>query len=583
MKRICKVGIQCALFPGEIDSPTENYSSEAPDPLLFIGTFYPPEPHPCLGCNPPDVYKALDCIGIVFSAESQAAANLLARSSAAICKQPNSQQFTNDPQTATCQCPGGSKFSYTVPAGYMAIATDPDPEAWIAAANAAALAYAEQQVAILEQRSCAATTSLLPHPGWMCLGEELLDDATNIYTVTGLNAAGDWTFEIVGGSLPPGVSLEKTGHNTAQLTGSPTAPGVYTYTILAFRPALPYVTVSTSDTLRVFGITNPDLPDGTVGTAYNDHFASAGGIAPVAFSGTPPAGLTLHSDGTIDGMPTTATSAPFDVTITDADGGVCTQAVTITIAEGTCLLTTSSPLPDGTTGAAYSQQIASSPLVSSGWTITSGSLPDGLSLSSSGLISGTPTVANTFTFTAQANDGNYLCSKSFSITVSSAGSFCSINFPGTVENVSDLVWTAESGPFGGVSWSMAGGDGSISLDDTAGPYSGSGVTIGAYICVSDPAGYDVTVSANVSGTNYHSVSPPGSYCVLTYSLDGIVMGGSSFTDADAAFGPTPYSQTVHMSQGLHHFQISAGVSNDAAHSLGSMLVDSLQVRPLTHP
>lgn len=335
MNRICKTGIECALFPGEVDSPVVNFSSEAPDPLLFLGTYYPPFDPGCLGCNPNTIYAADNCFGTVYSAVSQADANLLARSAGAICKEPNAQQYTNDPQTASCNCPGGSVFSYTVPAGYMTVAADPDPEAWLAAANAAALAYAEQQAASLVQRDCAATTSLLPHPGWMCLGEELLPGATNTYTITGLNSAGDWNFILSGGALPDGATLDKTGPDTAQISGTPAFAGLYSYTILAFRDASPNITISTTDTLRVIGLTNSTLPDGVTGTAYNEQLATAGTDAPVTFAlatgAVIPDGLTLHSDGTIDGTPTTPTTTPFDVTITDAGGRVCTQAVTITV------------------------------------------------------------------------------------------------------------------------------------------------------------------------------------------------------------------------------------------------------------
>jgi hypothetical protein len=338
MNRICKIGIsEC---PG-VDSPTLNMSSEAPDPLLFLGTYYPPFDPKCLGCDPRKIYSSNNCFGTVYSSVSQAEADLLARSAGAICKEPRAQQFTNDPQTASCNCPGGSVFSFTVPAGFVAIATDPDPAAWIAAANAAAMAYAEQQVANLERRDCAVTTSLLPHPGWMCLGEELLPGQANTYTITGLNAAGDWTFLISGGGLPSGVTLDKTSNNTAEIGGTPTLPGVYTYTILAFRPAMPGITVSVTDTLRVFGITNPDLPDATVGTPYLNGtdpvvILASGGTAPVVFSVDPsvlPVWITLADDGTITGTPGGGDAGVegFDVTITDASGRVCTQSVTINV------------------------------------------------------------------------------------------------------------------------------------------------------------------------------------------------------------------------------------------------------------
>src|SRR5262252_1077854 len=59
-------------------------------------------------------------------------------------------------------------------------------------------------------------------------------------------------------------------------------------------------------------------------------------------------------------------------------------------------------LPNGTVGVFYAQQLAASgpsPLV---WSVTSGILPPGVVLSSSGALVGTPGVQGNFTFTVQA-------------------------------------------------------------------------------------------------------------------------------------------------------------------------------------
>ena len=67
---------------------------------------------------------------------------------------------------------------------------------------------------------------------------------------------------------------------------------------------------------------------------------------------------------------------------------------------------TTESLPDGMEGAAYSATLAAAggttPYT---WSIQTGSLPDGLSLeAATGVISGTPSVVDTFTFTIQVND-----------------------------------------------------------------------------------------------------------------------------------------------------------------------------------
>ena len=82
-------------------------------------------------------------------------------------------------------------------------------------------------------------------------------------------------------------------------------------------------------------------------------------------------------------------------------------------------ITTSSLLPDGTVDRAYSVTLAASggktPYT---WSLDSGNLPDGLNLSSGGVISGTPTASGTFNFTIRVTgDDNRSSTKAFSQVV----------------------------------------------------------------------------------------------------------------------------------------------------------------------
>ena len=70
-----------------------------------------------------------------------------------------------------------------------------------------------------------------------------------------------------------------------------------------------------------------------------------------------------------------------------------------------CSPVTISPetLPAGTVGTAYSQTLtATGETGPFSFSVSSGSLPPGLTLSSEGVISGTPTAAGSFSFTVQA-------------------------------------------------------------------------------------------------------------------------------------------------------------------------------------
>lgn len=100
-------------------------------------------------------------------------------------------------------------------------------------------------------------------------------------------------------------------------------------------------------------------------------------------------------------------------------GGIASVTGAVTQAIWIPTILTASPLPPGKVGHAYTWQIV---VVISGiptFTISAGSLPPGLNISpGSGVISGTPTTAGTYTFTVKVTDfaGNF-DTKVFSLTI----------------------------------------------------------------------------------------------------------------------------------------------------------------------
>jgi hypothetical protein len=85
-------------------------------------------------------------------------------------------------------------------------------------------------------------------------------------------------------------------------------------------------------------------------------------------------------------------------------------------------ITTSSPLPAGTVGTAYNQPLAATGGTTPyAWAISSGSLPTGLTLSSAGVISGTPGNGATTSFTVRVTGKNgQSATKNFGMTVNPA-------------------------------------------------------------------------------------------------------------------------------------------------------------------
>lgn len=319
MKRLCGVKITCCrspLVPGvcdDPDGPITNLSSEAPDGLSFRSIVYPPYdrdvvlPHD----HDPINWWVKNCEDVAISYISQELADLAAKYFADNCDTPDPPSspipFANEEQIAVANCPDGSLFWYRVPAGTFitSLITEEAGQAWLDAANAKALAFAQQQAANLAQRSCLNCPRLQGSPGWVCLQDEL-DPIANTYTLTGANAAADYNFEIVAGSLPPGTSLVKISNNSAQLVGFPSATGTYSYTVRATRIDFTSIFAEVTDTLRVFGITNASLPDATVGTAYDEQLLTGGASGAVTFTllGSLPPGLGMDSTGHITGTPT---------------------------------------------------------------------------------------------------------------------------------------------------------------------------------------------------------------------------------------------------------------------------------------
>jgi hypothetical protein len=175
-------------------------------------------------------------------------------------------------------------------------------------------------------------------------------------------------------------------------------------------------------------VTTSTLANGAVGTAYFQQLMASGGVFPYTWSitsGALPQGLTLSATGRISGTPTASGQNFFTVQVTDSSSATASKALSISInAQSPPPLTiTTSSLPNGTTGTAYSQQLtASGGSGGNTWSITSGALPQGLALDAGGMISGTPVAAVTNAgFTVQVRDsGGATASMALAITINAA-------------------------------------------------------------------------------------------------------------------------------------------------------------------
>jgi hypothetical protein len=159
------------------------------------------------------------------------------------------------------------------------------------------------------------------------------------------------------------------------------------------------------------------VPTAFVNTAYSaTPVTASGGTSPYVWSASGlPAGLVISSStGTISGTPTTAGTYPVTVSVTDAAGGSASQAISMTVSYPAVVVANQSFA--GKLGKPFSAQLkASGGNGSYSWSAVS--LPAGYSLSSSGLLTGTPSKTGKVTFTATATSLGQSGSGSITVNV----------------------------------------------------------------------------------------------------------------------------------------------------------------------
>lgn len=227
---------------------------------------------------------------------------------------------------------------------------------------------------------------------------------TYLQTLVGTGGTDPYDFALESGALPDGLTLTIGG----ELSGRPTTAGVSSFVVRVTDDDQNTTTAALTLTVvaQPLTISPASFPPVTVGTPFNQTLSATGGTAPYTFTitrGVLPPGLSFTTAGVLSGTPTGIITTELDITATDAVGVTSARSFTLKI-DGAVITLSPTMLPDASVGVAYSEQLSADGGTGPYLFTLSGALPAGLSLSSSGLISGTPVAAMTSTFTVTAAD-----------------------------------------------------------------------------------------------------------------------------------------------------------------------------------
>jgi uncharacterized protein (TIGR03437 family) len=337
------------------------------------------------------------------------------------------------------------------------------------------------------------------------------------------------TFQTNGGS---GASTFSATGLPAYLTLSPS--GVLAGTApMGSAGSVPFqVTVSTADGMLVTQnyvlqivppsviLSNTALPNATERVPYSATLQGSNGTAPYTFTALHlPTWLTLNSAGMLSGTPPLGSAGGFNITftVTDSRKSVQTSSLPLTVlaANGGLTLTSASPLLSAIAGTPYS--LALSAQGGTGPYVYSGSgLPAGMTITSTGYLTGTPTTPGDYFVTAQVTDrNNKISASSLELVVTAA--------PLTIANPSPLP-TGQLTQFYSKQLDATGGSGSATFAVTSGSLP-SGITLSDNgILSGTPTAlgtFSFTVSATDSSTTVASrdyqitINPAGSYLLLS--------------------------------------------------------------------
>ena len=386
---------------------------------------------------------------------------------------------------------------------------------------------------------------------------------STVLTATGgAGVSSNFTWTLANGSsLPAGLSLSAAG----VISGTPSGSAATTNATLMVTDSTSSLSATATLPIQIkaaVSISAATLPTGYVGSAYSStQLTATGGSGTystwtlVAGSSLPD-GLSLSSAGVITGTPSgSAGTSNFTVRVTDSASNSATASFGITIAAGVTI-TSSTSLADGYPGTPYSAiTLAATGGTGSysDWSLISGAVPSGMNLSPSGVLSGTPTTAGSYSFTVRVTDSaSNTATATFNLKVNATLSITTTSLPSAATGNAYSQTLVATGGSGAYSWSVSGSD-----PNTLSTYN--------FGLASDG---QITGNPSIVGTaSFTAVVTDSAGHTASQALN-IVISNMAINTGTLTYGAvgTAYSQTLTVSGGSggYTWTITSGTSNLAA-------------------
>ena len=349
-----------------------------------------------------------------------------------------------------------------------------------------------------------------------------------------------------GGGAGGGSYVDATNVSSSSQSSSGSSSGangsVQISYIQGIAPSITSGASTTSTTSTAFGFT-------MLTTGYPS--------AALTTTGTLPAGVTFTNNGdgtgTLSGTPSSSAGGLYNFTVTATNTvGIATQNFTLTVNQPALIASTSSTNVDEGSALSFAMAATGYPLPTFSEV---GALPTGITLSSAGLLSGTPTETGSFSFTVTATNGvGTAANQSFTLAVNAAPAFTSAdNAAITVGEASSFTvrttgyptpaFTVATGALPSGLTLNDNGDGTATISGTAshtGSYSAVlsatnsiGFALQSFTLTVDEAA-SFTSAATIdlaAGTAFsYSITTTGAYPTPALTVTGTLPAGMTFTD-----------------------------------------------------